>query len=316
MASRRRLAARRSRAASLALAWRCPRDPMMRRDACRAARWRCCRSVAHGAGWATRSMVSSAWAMTAHSAPMPRSIPQRPSGSRGPRGVWATIVVTETNSRSPCSLSHRQHPRPALGDQPLQAPGALLAAQLPDHGEDDMATVRFQAHRASVEPDPAAVAAASLEPGEPDPGAGSAALLGCRPGVQGGGQVGDPGAVGFLGTVPPPGSHLFLGLVPSLAERRQRPGQRRHRGIGRSGVQVRLDLGKGPVVGEPPGTEMLADQRPLRRGGCLHLEPPAPRDPAVGDHEPPDPRHHQWPFRLPRPARTGQDAGSMMVVMD
>jgi hypothetical protein len=104
MDSRRRLAARRSRAASLAFAWRCPRDPTMRRDACRATRRRCCLVAAHGAGWATRSMVSSAWAMTAHSLPMPRSIPQRPFGSRGVRGTWTTIVVTETNSRPPCSL--------------------------------------------------------------------------------------------------------------------------------------------------------------------------------------------------------------------
>jgi hypothetical protein len=103
MDSRRRLAARRSRAASLAFAWRCPREPTGRRDACRATRRRSAWVAAQGAGWVIRSMVSSACATTAHSGPMPRSIPQRPSGWLGRRGAWATIVATEMNSRPPCS---------------------------------------------------------------------------------------------------------------------------------------------------------------------------------------------------------------------
>jgi hypothetical protein len=43
-------------------------------------------------------------------------------------------------------------------------------------GEDEMPTIRFQAHGAGGEADPAAVAVAGLEPGEPDPGTGAPAL--------------------------------------------------------------------------------------------------------------------------------------------
>src|SRR5215218_10844872 len=78
---------------------------------------------------------------------------------------------------------HRQHPGPALGDHPLQAPSVLLAPEPADDREGEVATVWLKANRASVEPDPTAVAVAGLEPGEPDPDAGSTAMLGCRPGV-------------------------------------------------------------------------------------------------------------------------------------
>ena len=88
----------------LGFAWRCPRDPTMRRDACRATRRRCRCTAIQGAGWVTRSMLSSAWAIAAHSAPMPRSIPQRPCGSRGLPGACATIVATDTKRRPLCSL--------------------------------------------------------------------------------------------------------------------------------------------------------------------------------------------------------------------
>ena len=49
-------------------------------------------------------MVSSWWAMTAHSCPMPRSIPQRASGWLGRRGAWAMIVASTWQSVGVCVL--------------------------------------------------------------------------------------------------------------------------------------------------------------------------------------------------------------------
>jgi amino acid permease-like protein len=51
-------------------------------------------------------------------------------------------------------------------------------------------------------------------------------------------------------------------------------------------VQVGLDLGERPVVGEPASAEVLIDQRPLPWGGRLHLELPATRDPTLRNLEP------------------------------
>jgi hypothetical protein len=204
--------------------------------------------------------------------------------NRGHRHEEAAALLAE---------GHRQHPGPPLCEQPYKPPSVLLTAELADDGEGEVTPVGFQPQRAAVEPDPATVAVAGLEPREPDRRTRSPALLGRGPGMEGGYQICDPAGVGVLGAGRPPWGDLALTLVPGLAERRQRPGQGRHRGIGCPGVQVGLDLGQGPVVGEPASTEMLLDQRPLHRRGCLHLEPPTLRDPAVGDHEPPDSRHLQ-----------------------
>jgi hypothetical protein len=62
---------------------------------------------------------------------------------------------------------HRQDPRLTMAEQPLEPPGVLLAAKLPDDREGEVAAVGFQAHRASGEPDPAMIATTGLEPGNP-----------------------------------------------------------------------------------------------------------------------------------------------------
>src|SRR6266508_202395 len=178
---------------------------------------------------------------------------------------------------------HRQDPRPTLAEQPLQPPGVLLAAKLPDDREGEVAAVGFQPHRAGGEPDPATVATTGLEPGEPDPTAGSVAVPGARPVLQCLYQVGDPAGVSLLGAGRPPRRDLILGLVPCPAEGRQRPRQRRDCRVGGAGIQISFDLRHRPVVGEPAGAEMPQDERPLLRGGRLHLKPPAARDPAVGN---------------------------------
>jgi hypothetical protein len=49
-------------------------------------------------GWS----VSSPWAMTAHSRPIPRSIPQRASGSLGVADGWQTIAPSLPGPSSPC----------------------------------------------------------------------------------------------------------------------------------------------------------------------------------------------------------------------
>src|SRR5206468_5231649 len=72
---------------------------------------------------------------------------------------------------------HRQHPRPTLGNQPLQPPGVLLAPKLADDRQGEVPSVDLQAHRASVKPDPASITVASLEARESDPRTGSPACL-------------------------------------------------------------------------------------------------------------------------------------------
>jgi hypothetical protein len=68
---------------------------------------------------------------------------------------------------------HRQHSRLPLGEQPLKPPGVLLAAQPANHRQGEVAAIGLQPQRAGGEPDPAAIPTAGLEPGEPDPSAGS-----------------------------------------------------------------------------------------------------------------------------------------------
>jgi hypothetical protein len=113
---------------------------------------------------------------------------------------------------------HRQDPCPALGDQPLQPAGVLLGAEFADHRQDEVAPIGLKTHRAGGEADPATVAAAGLEAGEPHWPAGAAARLGVRPGTKRRHQVGDAGGVGLLRGAPPPGRNLVFGLVPGPAE--------------------------------------------------------------------------------------------------
>ena len=102
-------------------------------------------------------------------------------------------------------------------------------------------------------------------------------MLGSRPVVQPGDEVSNPRCIRFLGTAPPPGRDLGLGLIPGSAKGGQIPFQRWNRRIGRSRVQVGLDLRQRPVLGEPAGTKMLSNHGPLGRSSHLHLEPPAAR---------------------------------------
>jgi hypothetical protein len=207
---------------------------------------------------------------------MPRSIPQ---------------------SAAQLAECQRQHPSPTLREQPLKPPSALLATQPPDDWEGEVTAVGFQAKRASAEPDPAMVAMSGLEPRESDPTPSSMAMLGSRPVVQTGDEVGDPRCVGFLGTAWPPRRDLGLGLIPAPAQSGQVPGQRLHRRVDHTGVQVGSDLRQRPVVGEPPGSEVLLDQRQLPRRGRLHLEPPPARDETRGNLVVP-PSAHQTPSPL------------------
>jgi hypothetical protein len=87
---------------------------------------------------------------------------------RGHRDEEPTALLAE---------GHRQHPGLALGEQPLEPPGVLFAAEPADDWEGEMAAVGLQPQSASGEPDPATVLAAGLEPGESNPGTGPAALL-------------------------------------------------------------------------------------------------------------------------------------------
>src|SRR5215216_8180924 len=73
---------------------------------------------------------------------------------------------------------HRQDARPAVDDQPLQPAGVLLGSELADHGQDEVTSVWFQAHRACCEPYSAAIPMAGLEAGEPNPHAFAATCLG------------------------------------------------------------------------------------------------------------------------------------------
>jgi hypothetical protein len=194
---------------------------------------------------------------------------------------------------------HRQHPSSTLREQPLKPPSALLATQPPDDWEDKVTAVGIQAKRAGAEPDPAMVAMSGLEPRESDPTPGAMAMLGSRPVVQAGDEVGDPRCIGFLGTARPPRRDLGLGLIPAPAQSGQVPGQRLHRRIDHTGIQVGSDLRQRPVIRKPPGSEMLLDQRPLPRRGRLHLEPPPARDETRGNLVVP-PSPHQTPSP-PRP---------------
>ncbi len=180
---------------------------------------------------------------------------------------------------------HRQDPRPALDDQPLQPTGVLLAAQPPNHRQDEVATVGLQAHRPSGKAHPATVAMAGLEPGEPDPSPRPTTVLGVRPVVQPLHQVGDAGRVGLLRACPPPGRDLVLSLVPLLAELVGVPCKRGDATIDLAGIEVAFDLRQRPIMGEPPATELLGDPRPLLRVGWFYLETEATRDPASRNHK-------------------------------
>jgi hypothetical protein len=191
---------------------------------------------------------------------------------------------------------HRQDPRPVLGGQALQPAGVLLGPQAADHRHDEVASVGFKPHRAGGEPDPAVVAMAGLEPGEPDPPARTATSLGVRPVVQGDHQVGDPRRIRLLRGAPPPGRDRIFGLVPRPAKLIEVPRQQRDGRVGRAGVEVGLDLGERPVVGESPTAERLRDPSGLLGAGWLDLEAEAAGNPAVGDGEPLAGAHQRcWP---------------------
>ena len=127
--------------------------------------------------------------------------------NRGHRHEEAAALLAE---------GHRQHPGPPLCEQPYKPPSVLLTAELADDGEGEVTPVGFQPQRAAVEPDPAAVAVAGLEPREPDRRTRSLALLGRGPGIEGGYQICDPAGVGVLGAGRPPWGDLALTLVPGL----------------------------------------------------------------------------------------------------
>jgi hypothetical protein len=93
------------------------------------------------------------------------------SDDRGDRDEQPATVLAER---------HRQHSRLPLGEQPLKPPGVLLAAQPANHRQGEVGAIGLQPQRAGGEPDPAAIPTAGLEPGEPDPGAGSVAVFGSR----------------------------------------------------------------------------------------------------------------------------------------
>jgi hypothetical protein len=123
---------------------------------------------------------------------------------------------------------------------------------------------------------------AGLEPGKPNPSAGAATCLGVRPVAKRHHKVGDARGIDLLGGTPPPGRDLVLGLVPRPAKRVEVPRQRRDGRVGLAGVQVGLDLGKRPVVGEPPPTEALRDLSGCS-GVVVDLEAEAADNPALGD---------------------------------
>src|SRR5215218_6777216 len=283
----RRLAARRSRAAHLAFVWRWARESTVRRDNCRAARrrWRC--RAAQGAGWATRSIWSSPWAMTAHSRPMPRSMPQRAAGSAGVRGWWATIAWTDTTSRPPCSASviDRTLARPLATSRSSRRVFSLERS-LPITGRTRWRRSGSRRIAPVVKRTRPRSRAAGLEAGEPHWPAGAAARPDVRPVTKRRHQVGDAGGVGLLGGAPPPGCDLVLGLVPRPAELVEVPGQQRDSRVRGAGVEVGLDQAQRPVVGEPAAAEALRDPSGLLGGGRLDLEAEAAGNPAVGDGEP------------------------------
>src|ERR1019366_6599506 len=119
-----------------------------------------------------------------------------------------------------------------------------------------------------------------LEPGEPDGLAFPLAFAGVAPVPERAGELVEAGVERFLGALGPPRGVLVLGRVPILAQRVQRPRNRRGEVVSGDAVgllrfplpEVRLHAGECPVERHPrrPG---MGSQRALLRRGRVHRQP-------------------------------------------
>ena len=189
MDSRRRLAARRSRAASLGfrLAMPSKADRAPGRASSEPTVLILCRRPLDGMGY-----------------PLDRAVGV---GDDSPLGSDAKVDPT-TSMRFAWTTGDQDDDRGHRNEQAA------------DNREGEMSTIGLQSHRASAEPDSAVVPVPRLEPGEPNLSASTMAMLGSRPVMQSDGQVRDCARVGFLRAGRPPWGNRDLGLVPGLAKGR------------------------------------------------------------------------------------------------